>query len=641
MLLTSLSILIGAVLVPLDYVGLYSTHIVLVCLYLIVVKRWIVLSFIFISIISAVNSEFFVTKTLPIEEGQRILVNFDSREMYLTRDEPYQTRFFLRKDKVIIRLPSNAYLEQGVEFSLRYLGLEQAINTSRNNEVYWVKKVTLSDKSGGWKQRQLYQKRLSAEIELEPLIKPFLVQLNDESIRHSWLGVLDEKFAHASSWRFSKALLFGDASLWGEKDTWVIRTLGLAHLFVVSGLHTGFMFVLGMQICRVIWWLMPHRILLRGFTRWQLEAIAIPPLLLFYGYLTSWGEPVVRAMIMLSLYLGARILLIRVSALQVVTFTLWLVLLIEPRAILNAGLWLSFSMVYLLISFFTVKHKFGRIVFIQLMLSTASMVLILGWQEAISSVSILMNLVLIPFAAFIWFPWGWLSCLETLLLSTDHAYRVLDSLLSYVLSWMEWGAFNTPLLDFELNSPSIHRWLLLFLVVYWVFHSPLKRGWLAFIFIVIVLFFPASNYFQQADFVVENSYGSLLLSNREKLLLSNDWYIGSLGELNVTRSFPSYSEMNLFLSPSRVVELSSETLINSNVDWIVLEQVGPISLVTKLDALQVGWLEVLPNESLHIYFVGEQIRLKHSACIYSIFLLRSDTCKRVEKLESVVNYRQN
>lgn len=639
MLLSGLSILIGAVLVPLDHVGLYSTHIILTCLYLITVKRWMALVFLFISFISALNSEFFVTKTLPIKEGQSISINLDLRAVYLAENAPLQAKLSLRKSMVLIRFDTGFYLEQSRVFSLNYL--DQINKKLLIKEGYLVKKVTLADKAGEWKQRQLYQNRQLAEIEVEALNPPPFFDSKEGPIRRSWLAVLDNAFVVFSSWAFSKALLFGDADLWSEKDTWVIRTLGLAHLFVVSGLHTGFMFVIGGQICRFIWWLIPARVLLFGFTRWQLEALIIPPLLLSYAYLTAWGEPVVRATLMLCLYLGARVLLLKVPALQIVTFALWLVLLIEPRAILNAGLWLSFSMVYLLISFYTVNHKIGRLLFIQLMLSTASMVLILGWQEAISSVSILMNLVMIPFAAFIWFPWGWLACLEVLLFSTAHAYGLLDNLLTYVISWVEWVAFNLPLLRFELISSPLHRWLLLFLVVYWVFHSPLKRGWVASLGIVVILFLPVSNYVRQADLVVKNSYGQLQLFNKEEELLSNDWHINSLEKLSIPLNHPNEPNVNILLSPSKVTELSPAALIHSNVDWVILEKLGAENLENQLNALQVNWVEVLPNESLYIYFVGEQIRLKHSACIYSIFLLRSDTCKRVEKLESVLNYRQN
>lgn len=61
----------------------------------------------------------------------------------------------------------------------------------------------------------------------------------------------------------------------------------------------------------------------------------------------------------------------------------------------------------------------------QVMLSTASMVLILGWQDAISIVSIAVNLLMIPFAASLWFPIGMMACLESLIFQTEFVYCFL------------------------------------------------------------------------------------------------------------------------------------------------------------------------------------------------------------------------
>ena len=139
-------------------------------------------------------------------------------------------------------------------------------------------------------------------------------------------------------WRFTKALLLGKDDLWSQRDTWIVRTLGLAHLFVVSGLHTGFMFIIGRMLSRMVWQIMPRNILLSGVTRWHCDAVIVIPLLFAYAYVTSWGEPVVRASIMLSVYLCARMLALKVSPYSIITFALWLVLLFDPRAVFEPWL---------------------------------------------------------------------------------------------------------------------------------------------------------------------------------------------------------------------------------------------------------------------------------------------------------------
>ncbi|MDB4836906.1 ComEC/Rec2 family competence protein [Marinomonas sp.] len=665
MLLSSLSILMGAILVPLDYVELYITHIILMCLYLIASKRWIVLCFVFLSLVSVIDSEYFITKELPIEEGDALFIDFENKVVFLTFDESSLPKRRLRQNSVSLKLVSSAALSGRYDdFSLaRTCDVSSCASPKRM--AYKVSRVLLANQYGSWKQKRLYIDRQLAEIEVKPLITHSILSTvhsspkksldtiaisgteieikttNETTMRGRWLHLLDDAFDQKASWRFSKALLFGNADLWSEKETWVIRTLGLAHLFVVSGLHTGFMFVIGVFVSKKIWFLFPRNILLSSFTRWHLDMMIITPLLVGYAYLTDWGEPVVRATIMLCLYLCARMMQLKVSALSIVTFTLWLVLLFEPRILLNPGLWLSFSMVYLLIGFYKVKHKYGRLFYLQVMLSTASMVLILGWQEAISSASVLMNLLLIPFAAFIWFPWGWLSSLEVALLGTSYSYHLLDWLLVYVIYLMEWVVFTVPLLHFELFSSAIPRWFMLILVVYWVFQSPLKRGWFAFLVVIATLFLSNRLYWVETDFIVENRLGNLTLVNREGVLLSNNWHFDSLKVLDIASLIRPESVLVVVLSPKKAKGLSSKTLLEGEVDWVILNGEAGETLKNRLEALQVNWVVIRENESLNVFFDGEGLKLRHSACLHSFFLFKVSTCKHVEKLENMLNYRQN
>lgn len=72
----------------------------------------------------------------------------------------------------------------------------------------------------------------------------------------------------------------------------------------------------------------------------------------------------------------------------------------------------------------------------------------------------------------------------------------------------------------------------------------------------------------------------------------------------------------------------------------MLKREVPEQTLTMLDALHVDWLVIPSGESLAFHFQNNRVSLRHSSCVYSFFLLKSDTCKRVEKLESVLNYLQ-
>ncbi|RBP84643.1 ComEC/Rec2 family competence protein [Marinomonas rhizomae] len=642
MLLSSLSILMGAILVPSDYLWVYSTHIILTCLYLICSKRLIVLFLTLLSLIFVINSEFLPTSPLPLQTGYLVWVDFEKRLLIYEKNEQSKNHS-LPEGLVSIVYVSNTGQRKTIDNFFLTVCDDSISYSARLHSVQRgeITSILLPDKQGPWWLKQLYIKKHAAQLNIRFLNEGLHgIGENHFSLRDQLFNKLDEVFGSFHSWRFSKALLLGQDDLWSERDTWIIRTLGLAHLFVVSGLHTGFMFAIGCLLSKAVWQLLPNKIILSGLTRWQCDVFVIMPLLFMYAYITNWGEPVVRASIMLSVYLCARMLAIKASPYGIITLALWLVLLANPRAVLSPGLWLSFSMVYLLIGYCQTSTKLPRLFMVQIMLSTASMVLILGWQEAISSASILVNVVLIPFAAFLWFPIALLSCAEALLIGSAYSYQLLDAVLYYIIMSVEWTAFQIPLLFFESFTSSLPRWIMLLLIGYWVFQSPLKRGVFSAIGIWCVLFLPMLVGTSSADVMLMNRSNKLIISDRSKILIDESWAGADFSRL----MFGSYLDVDrqhaYMLAPHDIKDLTAQSLLDHDIKWIMLKREVPLQTTTMLEALNVDWLVIPNGESLAFHFQNNHVLLRHSSCIYSFFLLKSDTCKRVEKLESVLNYLQ-
>ncbi len=650
MLLSSLSILIGAILVPPEYVWLYSTHIILVCLYLICTKRLLVISLTFLSFISLYLNELLPVAPFSIQKGQYVLVDVKAKKIcvddYLTSrfssffygDAAIGVEYFTTSEKRKT-LYNFTLVFPAASANIESTSPKSSVLKQCSNEAIpgIVTQVTLPDRSGPWWQKALYIKRQDALLNVH-FSEEALSKLNrvEKNLRDRFSNKLDQHFSKFDSWRFTKALLLGDDGLWSERDIWMIRTLGLAHLFVVSGLHAGFVFLIGRCLSFVVWRFCPDVFLLRGASKWHFDAITIIPLLWLYAYITDWGEPVVRAAIMLSAYLFSKIMALKFSAYDIITFALWLVLLFNPRSILSPGLWLSFSMVYLLVGFYKGRVKLSGAATLQVMLSTASMVLILGWQESISSVSILINILLIPVAALIWFPLSAISALEALLFNTSLLYSILSLFFDYVLSLLEWLAFQFPLLMFTNLESSAFQLAMILLLVLWVFQSPLRKGWVGVLFVWLALFVPMIPSAQAYDLRLSNNAGQMILSNSNEVLYSDHWE-GDPEITHLERYLPLGVKGRFLISPSDQ-DSSPLSLLKGNVDWVIFKRRPPIDVVKRLDALKVEWLLVMPNQNLEFYFSKRRIDLRHSACIYSFFLFKSDTCKRVEKLKSVLNY---
>jgi competence protein ComEC len=146
------------------------------------------------------------------------------------------------------------------------------------------------------------------------------------------------------------ALIFADKSLMSSEVKNTIKQLGIAHLFAISGLHIGLLFVFSLFIFK---WLanglLPINYL--GWFSWRLINTLSFVVCLGYGYISGFSLPTQRALLMLLitvLMLSSRR---KVSILDLLVFCLWLILMLDPTSILSSSLWLSFIAMSAILSF--------------------------------------------------------------------------------------------------------------------------------------------------------------------------------------------------------------------------------------------------------------------------------------------------
>ncbi|MBJ7554123.1 ComEC/Rec2 family competence protein [Marinomonas spartinae] len=657
MLLSIVSILIGAIVVPREYSWLYSTHIIILCLYLIRYHRFLSLILVLISFTSIVINGFYsANSSWRPNTGLLVYVNLKEKVLY-TDPLPTQPIFGKAKATLVLTMPdgerqriTNVSIKAIPSFRGETPFSEQG--EGKKAVPMLVGKVSsfmLPNKQGGWVERQLYIDHQIVRLSLQD-VHWLSYKANQASHHNSSMVIeknllrqqinayFDKRFADFASWRFTKALLLGNSDDWSERDKWLVRVLGLAHLFVVSGLHTGFVYGFGRLLSRGTWRLMPESLLLSGkMTTWRLDALLIIPLLFAYAYLTNWGAPVVRAGIMLSLYLLTRASVVRLSPYKTVGFALWLILLIDPRSVLEPGLWLSFSLVCLLIGFVQGERKWSRLLVMQIMFSTASSVLILGWQSDVSAATIVINIIMIPFAAFVWFPGAIIACLACCLFNSLYCYALLDSLLEPVIHGLEVVAFHWPLLSFELVFSDLLKVFLLGILAFWVWQTPLKRGWFGVVAIWGVLLLPRG-FFAGTPLLTVWHVGSYLVAKRGgELLMSDHWHDKVSSQFIDPWISDSKSTPRILLPNAYKKTLSANSLIKNHIDWVLLKKVPSKTMLARLSALQVKWIVVPIDERLQFRKVNHHIYVWHQACSFAFFLFKSDTCKRVETLEFVLN----
>ncbi|NVK43603.1 MAG: DNA internalization-related competence protein ComEC/Rec2 [Oceanospirillaceae bacterium] len=206
-------------------------------------------------------------------------------------------------------------------------------------------------------------------------------------------AVTDSKVA-----ALARALLLGDRRGLDEQDWKRLRRTGTVHLLVVSGLHIGILVAFGWLLGRGACWLCPTR-WLPGFA---VRVLPVGLALLFSGgyvMLAGTGLATQRAWIMAAALLLSSFWLVPLPVWRRWWLALGLVLTLQPLAVLEPGLWLSFGAVavLLLLSQERGRHPlWQRLLRTQLAIFCLMTPLLLGMFGELSLIGPLVNLLAIP-----------------------------------------------------------------------------------------------------------------------------------------------------------------------------------------------------------------------------------------------------
>jgi competence protein ComEC len=156
-----------------------------------------------------------------------------------------------------------------------------------------------------------------------------------EQIRNRLLRSIDNLYprwsAQGRCGTVLKAVLLGDRSALDSETIENFRKTGLYHLLVIAGLHVGLLVLLASWLLRLFPLGEPSRRLI------------VLALLLFYSVLVEQRAPTLRATLMISLYLLARLLYRDHSTLNAIGLAALILLLSRPAWLFESGFQLSFS----------------------------------------------------------------------------------------------------------------------------------------------------------------------------------------------------------------------------------------------------------------------------------------------------------
>ncbi len=294
------------------------------------------------------------------------------------------------------------------------------------------------------------------------------------------------------------ALATGDRRAISSQQWTVLQTTGTSHLMAISGLHVGLVAGIAFFLFRLLFAAVPQLPLL--FPSHKAAAVMAMLCAAFYSLMAGFSLPTQRALLMLTVLLVAIILQRRVQALNVLSLSLLLVLIIDPISILSAGFWLSFAAVAMIMYILLLRsHKDGwtesgmfKAVNMQWKLSLMMAPATLLFFQQIPVSGPVANLVAIPVVAFLIVPLVLLASLSFLLFGGSFVeqtlFRLADIVLQLLWSLLESLAMTTEVLPFSVEHSATALAGIIFTVLVLMLPAGLKLrklalvGLLAFIF---------------------------------------------------------------------------------------------------------------------------------------------------------------
>ena len=243
------------------------------------------------------------------------------------------------------------------------------------------------------------------------------------------------------------ALTFGERSLLSDEQWQVLQATGTSHLIAISGLHIGLLASSSFFIVMLFFQYLPSR-----NSRWQQSniryfAIAISLLLAtVYAYLAGFSLPTQRALVMVNLYWFSRLMGINLSPKRLILVTLFILLIISPFSLLTASFWLSFYAVAIIfVTLWRFKawlykgsslwRFFKGLFIIQICLTVMLIPITALFFQQISLVSLVANIIAVPWMSFFSIPTALISVLLLPLSESLAQYFMMVSLASLTWLW--------------------------------------------------------------------------------------------------------------------------------------------------------------------------------------------------------------
>ena len=256
------------------------------------------------------------------------------------------------------------------------------------------------------------------------------------------------------------AVLMGEKNLLEEKQQRIYRNTGIAHIFAVSGLHVGILFIF-LNKCF-------------GKLRNPVRTILILCCLWSYAALTGFSPSVMRATVLISIFIWAPFLNRKYDSLSAIGTAAILFLAFNPTLLMHVGFQLSFiAALSIALLYPPIYKKLSKIPEVPRQIFSASAAAQLGTMPLVayhfnllSPVALLLNIPVVFIIGYM-VPLGFLTVILSYISMTMA--RVIGKfilLLIYGVNSLSQWAYRFPYAYLEVISPSMFFMLIYYLILY-------------------------------------------------------------------------------------------------------------------------------------------------------------------------------
>ncbi len=394
----------------------------------------------------------------------------------IIREIEYKNRILGEKTTSMVVIESKK-TENGYKLTLKNKKLKYYLNTTNYyniGDVLYIKGIFTDIDSNhipllfNYQNYSKYQ-GIIGNIKEETIIKKenrFVV----EKIQKVFLDYYDNNYSNLSA-SYLKALVLGYKSSLDEEVLSNINSLGISHLFVVSGLHVSLLIGI---ITRIINKLVKKENVVKVITTF---------VLISYSLITNLMVSVLRVVIAYIIKNINQKYQMHLSTLDILSIVTILLLLINPYFLFTSSFILSFGLTYSLIvgsQILKEKNFLKSLIKMSIYCQIISIPLSYNFSNKINILSILFNLIFVPFVTYLFLP---LSLIISFLPFLNNIYEIL-------IKVFEWLVGLSDSISFFINLPTLNIVYLsvFFIIIYILFKMLEKRNVRKVIYIILFIY---------------------------------------------------------------------------------------------------------------------------------------------------------